>query len=250
VAGGAGKSLRVRHCTVRAPGFAAVNVVGALAGATLTLEDAILGPLVLSTPTATGSLQLHNCIVSSDGMAGSAVSAGQLDATLTNVTILGPSAFKSLEATNVLFTEVVNVQRTQAGCVRYSYVHDCYSKTGSHVPRRFRCLPDLARAAARDRKGDELSLAEAAAADLSVRPLFLDTALDEPTCAMLHPLASDRLRLGGEAEVEIGALALAAEGVRMANIRRLFDEALPFGLEAGLIDDTRSSATARRRNVP
>jgi hypothetical protein len=250
VAGGAGKSLRIRHCTVRSPGSAAVNVVGPLAGAAVSLEDAILGPLALSNTGATGSLQLHNCIVSAEGMAAPAIGAGQLDAVLTNVTILGASAFKSLEATNVLFTERVTVQRTQAGCVRYSYVHDCYAPNGSRVPRRFRCLPDLARAAAREKTGAPLGPVEAAAADLSVRPLFLDTALDEPTCAMLHPLASDRLRLGGEGEVEIGALALAAEGVRMANIRRLFDEALPFGLEAGLIDDTRSSAAARRRNVP
>jgi len=179
------------------------------------------------------------------------VEADALDAQLDNVTLLGTSSFKSLEATNVLFTDIVTVKRTQAGCVRYSYVHNCYDPVaGSRVPRRFRCLPDLARAAAVTRKQADLTPLEAAEIDLGVRPLFLDTGFEEPTCAMLHPLASEMIRLGGEGEAEIGAFARAAEGLRMANIRRLFDEALPFGLEAGLIDDTRSSAAAARRNIP
>jgi len=36
----------------------------------------------------------------------------------------------------------------------------------------------------------------------------------------------------------------------MANIKSLFEDYVPFGLEAGLIDDTRSSAVATRRNRP
>ncbi|MBO9713895.1 hypothetical protein [Sphingomonas sp.] len=245
------QSIRVRHCTVRAPGNIAIQVIGAWDGGSLSFEQAVLGQMKLSAIGATGTLAIRDCIVAPDGAAGAAIEADALDTRLDNVTLLGTSSFKSLEATNILFTDVVTVKRTQAGCVRYSYVHKCYDAAGgSRVPRRFRCLPDLARAAAVAKKGAELTASEAAEVDLSVRPFFLDTGVEEPTCAMLHPLASEMLRLGGEGEAEIGAFARAAEGLRMANVRRLFDEALPFGLEAGLIDDTRSSAAAARRNVP
>ncbi|HSW25897.1 MAG TPA: hypothetical protein VLJ62_24265, partial [Burkholderiaceae bacterium] len=248
IAAGCAGSVRVRHCTIRAPGSPAVAITGAWSGGAIAFEQALLGPLRLTAATATGSLELRDCVVLRDGAAGDVVEAQALDARLDNVTLLGTSSFKSLEATNVLFTDVVSVTRTQAGCVRYSYVHDCYDPVnGSRVPRRFRCLPDLARAAAVARKQAPLTPLEAAEVDVSVRPLFQDTGLEEPTCAMLHPLASELLRLGGEFEAEIGAFARAAQGPRMANVRRLFDEALPFGLEAGLIDDTRSSAAAARR---
>lgn len=251
LAGNSAQAVRVRHCTIRTPGNPAVKVTGAWDGGALSFEQSVLGPLRLTAAAATGNLALRDCLVAADGAPGAALAADALDARLDNVTLLGTSNFKSLEATNVLFTDVVTVRRTQAGCVRYCYVHRSFDAAGgSRVPRRFRCLPDLARAAAAARKGADLTPLEAAEADLSVRPLFLDTGLEEPTCAMLHPLASDLLRLGGEGEAEIGAFARAAEGLRMANIRRLFDEALPFGLEAGLIDDTRSSAAAARRNVP
>jgi len=251
IAGNSAQSIRVRHCTIRAPAGVAVQISSAWDGGALRFEQALLGPMRLSAADATGTLALRDCIVAEDGATGSVVEADALDAQLDNVTLLGTSSFKSLEATNVLFTDIVTVKRTQAGCVRYSYVHNCYDPVaGSRVPRRFRCLPDLARAAAVTRKQADLTPLEAAEIDLGVRPLFLDTGFEEPTCAMLHPLASEMIRLGGEGEAEIGAFARAAEGLRMANIRRLFDEALPFGLEAGLIDDTRSSAAAARRNIP
>ena len=248
--GGAAHSVQLRYCTVRQPGRAAVGVTGALTGGTLGFSQSILGALTLSAANATGTVTLTDCIVAADGDSGLALDATNLDAVLKNVTVLGTSAFKSLEATNTAFTDTVAVRRTQTGCVRYSYVHDAYGVNGSRVPRRFQCLPDLARAAATAAKGAALSDSEAAEVDLAVQPLFLDTELDEPTCAMLHPLASDLLRTGGEGQAEIGAFARAAAGLRMANIRRLFDEVLPFGLEAALIDDTRSTGAAQRRNVP
>jgi hypothetical protein len=246
--GGAGSSLRIRHCTLRNPGAAALATAGPLKGGTVTIADSICGPLALADPAASGTLTLTNCVVSADGANAPAVDAGRLDGALSNVTLLGTSSFRSLEATNVLFTDTVTAERTQDGCVRYSYVADCYA--ASRVPRRYRCQPDLARAAAQAAKGSALTTAEAAEADLSVQPLFLDTSLEEPACAVLHPSASDGLRLGGEGQAEMGAFALAAQGLRMTNIERLFPEALPVGLEAGLIDDTRSSAAARRRNAP
>jgi hypothetical protein len=239
--------LWVRHCTVRKPGGVAIGVTAPLQGAEIILERTISGRIALEFGggPAVGALTITGSIVSPDGAAAPAISAINLDGQLRDVTVLGVSRFKSLEATNVIFVEAAEVVRRQAGCVRYSAI-----APGSSMPRRFRCQPDLAQAAASARKQAPLTLAENATVALGVTPLFLDTDLDEPTVAMLHPLASDGLRLGGEGDSEMGAFSVAAEGLRMANLTSLFDDFLPFGLEAGLIDDTRSSAIAARRNRP
>jgi hypothetical protein len=241
--------LRIRYATVRSPGGTAIATAAALEGAAVVIERAIVGHIVLDSGNspATGTLTITDSIVSTDtnGTPGAAITASSLDATLSNATVLGTASFKSLEATNVIFNASATVTRRQSGCVRYSAI-----AAGSSMPRRFRCQPDLALADAATRKGAPLTPAEQDSVALGVMPLFLDTSLDEPTVAMLHPLAGDAIRLGGENNAEIGAFSVAAEGLRMANLVGLFDDYVPFGLEAGLIDDTRSSAVATRRNRP
>jgi hypothetical protein len=240
-------ALTVRHCTLRAPGAGAIETSAALNQVDVRILSSILGRIRLDfgAGPAMGSLVIEESLVSADGATLPAIAALSLDARLDDVTIFGESGFKSLEATNVVFTGIVTVTRTQAGCLRYSSVAE-----GSTVPRRYRCQPDLALAAAAERKGGPLTASERAAARLGVTPLFLDRELDEPTAAMLHPLCSAGIATGGEGDCEMGAFARAAERLRMLNIESLFEDYLPFGLEAGLIDDSRSSAVAQRRNRP
>lgn len=239
--------LTVRHCTVRNPGKPAVSTTAALQGMEVAIDRSIVGRIALDFGSATvaGALKIIDSLVSADEAAGAAIAASGLDADLGNVTILGESQFKSLEATNVIFTAAASAVRRQAGCVRYSWVAE-----GSALPRRFRCQPDLGLAQAHDRKGAALTPAEAASVRLGLQPLFLDTDLDEPTVAMLHAMTRDAIRLGGEGENEMGVFSAAADGLRKANIVSLFNDFTPFGLEAGLIDDTRSTAVATRRNRP
>lgn len=239
--------LWLRHVTLRRPGAAALSTTAPLNDCDVVLDSAIVGRLNLDfgSDPAAGRLVVTDSIVSADEAAGPAVTASSIDAVLTNVTLLGTSRFKTLEATNVLFTGASEVTRKQEGCVRYSYV-----APGSAMPRRFRCQPDLVLAAAAAKKGSALNPPEKAAASLAVVPLFLDTAIDEPTVAMLHPLCADGIRLGGENDSEMGAFSIAAEGLRVANVRSLFDDFVPFGMEAAVRDDTRSSAVVKRRIQP
>jgi hypothetical protein len=239
--------LLIRHCTVRAPGAVAITTAAALEGAEIVIDRSIVGRVNLDAGSgpATGSVVVTDSIVSSDGGGNTAISAESLDAQLRNVTVFGRSAFKSLEATNVIFTDASIVTRRQSGCVRYSFIPG-----GSAMPRRFRCQPDLARTAAAAKKGSPLTSQQAAAVALGVTPIFLDTSLDEPTVAMLHPLTRDAIRLGGENDSEMGVFSAAAEGLRLANLASFFDDYVPFGLEAGVIDDTRSTAVALQRNRP
>ncbi|OLL27488.1 hypothetical protein BTH42_32100 [Burkholderia sp. SRS-W-2-2016] len=239
--------LRVRHCTLRAPGAAALGTKAALQGMNVVIERSLVGRLNLedaATP-GTGTLAIADSIVSDDGALDLAIDASSLDTTLRNVTILGTSEMKSLEATNVIFWAAATVTRTQSGCVRFSSI-----APSSQVPRRFRCQPDLAVAAAQAKKGAPLSGPEDTSARLSVLPLFLDTSLDEPMVAMLHAAVSDGIRLGGENDTEMGAFSSAADGLRRANLESLFDDYTPFGIEACVIDDTRSSLAAQLRTQP
>lgn len=236
--------LLVRHSTLRAPGRSALKSVGSLAGASIGIDHCIAGKIELDGSQG-GRLSVHDSIVSSDGALGMAIAAKGIDADFANLTLIGPAHVKSVEATNGLFVGPVTAERTQAGCVRYSWTAD-----GSSLPRRFRCQPDLALAAAAERKGDALTDEEKADIRLATAPTLLDTALDEPTLAMLHPMTGDAIARGGEGESEMGAFSRSATALRMANVRSLFDDYLPFGNEAGLIDDTRSSAVSMRRNRP
>jgi hypothetical protein len=239
--------LLIRHCVVRAPNTTAISTTAQLVGTEVAIDRSIVGRINLNfgSDPASGSVVITGSIVSADGASGTTLNAPGLDGRLHDVTIFGTSSFKSLEATNVIFTDAAAVVRSQSGCVRYSSI-----ASGSAMPRRFRCQPDLAQAAAAERKGADLSPAELATVALAVTPLFLDTSLDEPTVAILHPLTPDTIRLGGENDTEMGVFAQSAEGLRAANLTSLFEDYLPFGLEAGLIDDTRSTAVAARRNRP
>jgi hypothetical protein len=247
LAAGALSQLSVRHCTLRAPGAAALETTAALRQADIRIDRSIVGRIRLDfgAGPAVGTLAISGSLVSADGFGGDAIAAATIDASLKDVTIFGPSAFKSLEATNVIFAGPALVTRRQIGCVRYSAI-----APASKMPRRFRCEPDLAVQAAEARKGAPLTAAERSATVLGVTPIFLDTGLGEPTVAMLHPLTSAAIASGGEGDCEMGVFAASAERLRMSNIESLFDDYVPFGLEAGLIDDTRSTAVAQRRNRP
>lgn len=239
--------LLVRHCTLRAPGGRAITATAALDGMTIAIAHSLVGRIRLDfgSAGAVGKLRVSNSIMSSDEAAADAVTARDIDAELNNVTILGTSSFKSLEATNVIFSGAATAVRTQSGCVRYSAI-----APGSTMPRRFRCQPELALAAAARLKGAALTGSETASTILAVKPIFLDESLDEPTVAMLHPLCADGIWQGGAGETEMGVFCDAATALRMGNVRSLFDDYVPFGLAAGLIDDTRSSNVAQRRNRP
>jgi hypothetical protein len=220
---------------------------GAIAPLHITCTQSILGPVRLQGGSAPvrGDIALTDSLIVADNAAGHCLHLPGMETTLCNVTVLGTAVVRALKATNGLFAGPITVTRRQSGCVRYSFVAD-----GSSVPRTFRCQPDLALAAAREAKGGPLTIPEAEAVSLSVQPVLMDEALDEPTAAMLHPLCPAVIREGGEDGSEIGVFARAAWGTVRANLESLFAEFLPHALEAVVIDDSQSGAVALRRNRP
>lgn len=240
----AASSLWLRHVTLRNPGAAALTADG-FQGLAIRIDDSICGPLALEPGGETGRISISGSILSPDGSALPVIAAQRLDATLCDVTLFGAARMKAVEATGCLFTNPLMVERKQQGCLRYSWL-----APGSQGPRRFLCQPDIAIAAATDHRGAALTPAEGQTIALGTTPLFLDTSLDEPTCALLHPLCPDDIRVGGEGGTEMGAMGPWAASLRRANLKNLFDDFTPFGLETAILDDALSTPQALRRNRP
>ena len=239
--------LILRHCTVRRPTEPALTTTSAMEGAEVVISRSLVGRIRLDYGAAlgTGILRVSDSVVAADGAGQGAVSATGIDAELTAVTILGAATFKSLNATNVIFADFCQVARAQSGCVRFSSI-----APGSTTPRRFRCQPDLALSAAAERKGSALTASESDSIAAGAAPVFLDVGLAEPTVAMLDSITTDAIAMGGENDCEMGAFAAAAQRLRVHNVESLFDDYVPFGIEAGVIDDTRATSVAQGRNRP
>jgi hypothetical protein len=143
-----------------------------------------------------------------------------------------------------ILTHAVRVERTQKGCVRFSYV-----TPASETPRKYRCQPDLAIAAALDQRrrdaaadgvvlppGWELPIVTAIGTALV--PAFTAEQYGDPGYAQLHDTCPVGIATGAEDGAEMGAFCQQKNPQREANLRLRLDEYLPVGLEVGLIHQT------------
>jgi hypothetical protein len=199
----------------------------------------ILGGLVVPQPCA--GIWLLDCIVQGTAASPVAVSdpAGKFAPPLVTErsTFLGSVQVKSLQASEAIFTAPVTAQRTQQGCVRFSYV-----PPGSVTPRRFRCEPDVA-------------IANAIAAALQIDPLlplaaqqqigqdaqsglvpsFTTTRYGQPAFAQLRLSCPVEIRTGAEDGSEMGAFCHLKQPQRESNLGVRLKEYLPFGLDPAVV---------------
>jgi hypothetical protein len=247
--------LRVFHTTIvpgrslKEDGFAgspdpsivveAASATGAGINGRLRVQIAfsVCGPI--ECPENAEKIWLLDSIV--DGLDGSAI-ASRANAAgppleIERATLIGPVKARELDASETIFTGRVEVARTQAGCVRFSFV-----PRGSRTPRRYRCQPDL---------GTTLALREALASDPGLtpaekdpirtfvagwlRPSFRTTVYGRPEYCQLSPSSPLEIRTGAEDGAEMGAYCHLKQPQRESNLRIRLDEYLPFGLDAGLI---------------
>jgi hypothetical protein len=197
----------------------------------------ILGALTVPEPAA--GIWLLDCIVQAPG-ATPAVSdaAAKFAAPLVieRSTFFGSVQVKSLQASEAIFTTSVGAQRTQQGCVRFSYV-----PPGSLTPRRFRCQPDLAVAdaiAAALQTDPLLSIAaqQQIGADVQSRlvPSFTTTRYGQPAFAQLLLSCPVEIRTGAEDGSEMGVFCHLKQPQRESNLKIRLQEYLPFGLEPAI----------------
>jgi hypothetical protein len=131
----------------------------------------------------------------------------------------------------------VKAQRTQTGCVRFSYV-----PPGSHVPRRYRCQPDLEieqELADARKRNPALSPLEQAEIQSVIEgwltPSFKAASYGSPYYAQLHLGCPAQIRSGAEDESEMGVFSHLKQPQRESNLRIRLREYLPFGLDAGIV---------------
>lgn len=193
------------------PSVTVMNSDSALA---LTLTRAIAGPIKMQPDSST--LAAADSIL--DGLGGKALDAVGT-ATLERVTVFGSSKLRVLElGSDCIFDGAINVERTQQGCCRFSFV-----PAGSRVPRSYRCQPDLAVTTAGDPN----------VAD-RVEPTFTSERYGEPGYAQLAHDCAPEITGGAGDESEMGAFQFLHQPQREANLRTSLDEYLRFGFEAGL----------------
>jgi len=183
------------------------------------------------------------------GIKGTAI-AGNLDnlpgpsTILERATVFGSSLVTALPmASEVLFTDVLEVTQRQEGCVRFSFV-----PRNSVTPRRHRCQPDAEMdaqiAIAEKEPGfDVLPKPQQALIRARIRnaiyrwlvPTFSAVEYGNPAYAQLRLNAPMQLRTGAEDGSDMGAFCHLKQPQRETNLRIRLDEYLPFGLDAGLI---------------
>jgi hypothetical protein len=173
---------------------------------------------------------------------------------LTRTTVFGRVIVRELPfASEVIFDAPVQVERRQAGCVRF-----CYLPAGSEAPRGFRCQPDLALAQAMSRavedharelgltSADELPAAMADALAASARtavltrlqPRFTSERYGDPGYGQLTLATAPEILTGAENGLEMGAFHQLLEPLRRRQLATLIAEYLRFGLDAGTFDVT------------
>jgi hypothetical protein len=222
------------------PSIAAAEVInGAPANSELRLELAfsITGPVRLPR-LAEGIWALDSII---DGLGQIAIEApgGEPGPVvhLERTTIRGATRLRMIDlASEVIFEGLVECQRVQTGCVRFSYV-----PPDSQTPRRYRCQPTLAIRREIEAAGPLTPAEEATLTDRithRVRPEYTSEIYGQPAYLQLSIKAPPEILTGAEDGSEMGAWSHLKQPQREANLRHRLEEYLPFGLEAGLIYET------------
>jgi hypothetical protein len=125
-------------------------------------------------------------------------------------TVFGEIQVHALElGEDSIFAGQVFVARRQIGCLRF-----CYVAPDSRTPRRFECQPT---------------------ADNTIEPLFNSVRYGHPTYAQLSPDCPQEISAGASDQSEMGAFHDLYQPQRAALLRRRLEEAVPAGMQAGII---------------
>ncbi len=207
--------LSLSHTTLL-PGGAGLSLAAGNDAVQVALSRAIVASLSCKAEAA--EINVTESII--DAGSEAAVAAPKAHVAVQAATLFGSVKARSFDAGNSIFTQKVDIERCQQGCVRFCFVPD-----KSSTPRRHRCQPDLALAQPNAVKTNELA---------RVRPQFVATQYAQPGYAQLAGTCAGEIALGAEDGGEMGAWHLLQNAARVANLRVSLDEYLRVGLEAGL----------------
>lgn len=201
--------LCISHCSLSGN----LHLEGANPDLVLEISRSICGPVDLLA--GAGKLSIEESIVESIG--GRAIDAPGCDLMIRDSTLIGDVNGRSLSAENSIFTGMVDLERVQAGCLRF-----CFLPEGSRTPRRFRC------------QSGAMDLRSASIEETRIWPEFASLDRDHPLYGRLSWTCADEISKGGEYGSEMGAFAMLKRPLREANLSSCMEEYLRLGMEASI----------------
>lgn len=187
-------------------------------GSVIEMHCCICGPIKLENKFS----RLEICESIIDGLGGAAISARSTEIKIQAGTVIGSTAVVAVQAENSIFTGKVEVERVQAGCIRF-----CYLPKDSVTPRRYHCQPDKAVNEAEKPEQEAAILKRMVAAFTSVH-------YGHPGYGQLSSSTPEEILSGSEDGSEMGAFSANKQPQREADLRDCLDEYLPLGLNAGI----------------
>ena len=185
---------------------------------TLTITNSIIQAIPTGEPNA-ASVPYSASIPTELTHAALAFTNG--DVILSRCTVLGPVVVHHLQASECILRDLVDVDDTQDGCVRFS----AYAE-GSTLPRQYESVPIA--------PGAELFTSTDFGQPGYCQLLpTVDAAI--ATSAGANPPAPPTIAAGGENETEMGAYARDLNPVRASGLLIKFQEYMPAGLVPVLI---------------
>lgn len=227
-------SCQINHCTL-------VPANGGLVAESqddilnLSLERTICGKIEVNSEDAI--LTLNECIIDQEMDISILNNNGQL--AIENSTIFGTVDAKSMDASNSIFMKILNIERRQFGCVRFSYV-----VPESRTPRRYRCQPELevqSQIKEREKTGPLSNARKQEIKDQILSwlfPVFNSNTYGHHAYAQLGQATPKQITTGGDNGSEMGAFNYLKQPMREANLKIVLEEYLRLGLEAGIIYTT------------
>jgi len=198
--------LTIRHCTLNP----LKTILRINSNIKVVIEDSILGKIILPS---SGSIDIRNSIVDGSSVSEMAISnAGKLS--IENSTVIGGVSATLFElASNTIIycddkTVSVTAERTQQGCVRFSYI-----PKDSVLPSPFKCLPDTE--------------------NTELLPQFETLKYGSAHYCMLTD-CNPKILSGADDESEMGVYHDLYQNQKIGNLRTRLDEYLRFGLEVGI----------------
>ncbi len=241
-------SLNIKHCTLVPglaldpdgnplhPGSPSLQAADTNTSLEIEIDSSITG--LLRLPKDMVRLSIRDSIL--NGLNSAAIARVSTDvktgppAVLERTTVFGNVLVKELILANeVIFNGEVLSEKTQSGCIRFSFV-----SLTSKTPRRFRCQPDLA--LHKYAKEHEKTVADLTADERSlvisrVVPGYTSVNYGHPAYCQLSYSCCDEIKTGSEVGSEIGVFRSLRQPQRASNLRIRLEEYLPFGLKPGLI---------------
>jgi len=233
--------VTIEHCTlVPAYGFddqgrptdrdnASIRATDEKHHPTVTVRRSILGPVRMHAEC--GILEISDSIIDVPGGEDTERHAISWDdggcgpvTRILGSTLMGPVRVRTVKmASDTIFGGTVIAERTQEGCVRFSYV-----PPGSETPKRYYCQPDLALQgiSCQDLRGH---------IERRVRPSFIARGYGHPAYMQLSTYCAPEILTGAEDGSQMGAFCHLKYSQRTTNLRMRLDEYLPFGRDGGQI---------------